>query len=107
MLNGPIDGTVDALAESKDKGVPIYADELVGGDFSHRQGALRVPGMVPGHPGLRRGEVDQAGPAGFFDLLLSRNGLAAAEFVFIDDALHNVAGAEAAGMSALHFQLSE
>ena len=64
MLNGPIHGTVDVLAELKDKGVPIYAlTNWSAETFPIAKDALRVPGMVPGHPGFRRREADQAGPA--------------------------------------------
>jgi 2-haloacid dehalogenase len=42
-----------------------------------------------------------------YELLLSRNGLPAAESVFIDDSQKNVDGARAVGMAGLHFQSPE
>ncbi len=38
-----------------------------------------------------------------FDILCTRAGVAPADCVFIDDGAHNVAGARAAGMDAIHF----
>lgn len=107
MLNGPIDGTVDVLAELKDKGVPIYAlTNWSAETFPIAKARYEFLGWF--RDILVSGEEKLIKPdRRIFDLLLSRNGLAAAESVFIDDALHNVAGAEAAGMSALHFQSSE
>lgn len=107
MLNGPIDGTVDVLAELRDKDVPIYAlTNWSAETFPIAKARYEFLGWF--RDILVSGEEKLIKPdRRIFDLLLSRNGLAAAESVFIDDALHNVAGAEAAGMSALHFQSSE
>ena len=41
--------------------------------------------------------------AAIYRLLLQRNGLTAADSVFIDDSLKNVVGAEAVGMKGIHF----
>ena len=41
--------------------------------------------------------------ARIFQILCDRAGLAAEDCVFIDDGLHNVAGAKAVGMDAIHF----
>ena len=107
MLNGPIDGTVEVLAELKDRGVPIYAlTNWSRETFPIAKARYEFLGWF--RDILVSGEEKLIKPdRRIFELLLSRNGLAAAECVFIDDALHNVAGAEAAGMSALHFQSPE
>jgi len=42
-----------------------------------------------------------------YQLLLGRNGLEAADCLFIDDSLKNVKGAEAIGMKAHHFTSPE
>ena len=41
--------------------------------------------------------------ARIFELLCERAGVSAGDCVFIDDGLHNVEGAKAAGMDAIHF----
>ena len=107
MLNGPIQGTLDVLVELRDKGVPIYAlTNWSAETFPIAKARYEFLGWF--RDILVSGEEKLIKPdRRIFELLLSRNGLAAAESVFIDDALHNVAGAEAAGMSALHFHSPE
>lgn len=107
MLNGPIQGTLDVLVELRDRGVPIYAlTNWSAETFPIAKERYEFLGWF--RDILVSGEEKLIKPdRRIFELLLSRNGLAAAESVFIDDALHNVAGAEAAGMSALHFQSPE
>jgi 2-haloacid dehalogenase len=107
MLNGPIQGSLDVLAELRDKGVPIYAlTNWSAETFPIAKARYEFLGWFQDI--LVSGEEKLIKPdRRIFELLLSRNGLAAAESVFIDDALHNVAGAQAAGMAALHFQSPE
>lgn len=62
-----------------------------------RLGTLFEDVVVSGVEGLLK-----PGPE-IFDLLLARNGLVAAECLFIDDSLANVEGARAVGMAAHHF----
>lgn len=107
MLNGPIPGTLDILAELRDKGIPLYAlTNWSSETFPIAKERYDFLGwfrdiLVSGDEKLIKPDRR------IYELLLSRNGLTAAESVFIDDALHNVAGARAAGMAALHFQSPE
>jgi 2-haloacid dehalogenase len=107
MLNGPIEGTLEIVAELKDKGVPIYAlSNWSAETFPIAKARYEFLGwfrdiLVSGREKLIKPDRR------IYELLLSRNDLAATESVFIDDALHNVAGAKTAGMTALHFQSPE
>lgn len=107
MLNGPIDGTLEIVAELKDKGVPIYAlTNWSAETFPIAKVRYEFLGWF--HDILVSGQEKLIKPdRRIYELLLSRNGLDAAESVFIDDALHNVEGARNAGMAALHFQTPE
>lgn len=104
MLNGPIAGTLDILAELRSKDVPLYAlTNWSSETFPIAKERYDFLGwfsdiVVSGDEKLIKPDRR------IYELLLSRNGLVASESVFIDDALHNVAGAQTAGMSALHFQ---
>src|SRR5262245_51406935 len=104
MLNGPIDGTLQILAELRAKGVPLYAlTNWSAETFPIAKERYEFLGwfsdiLVSGQEGLIKPDRR------IYELLLSRNGLAAAESVFIDDAPKNVEGARAAGMAALHFE---
>jgi 2-haloacid dehalogenase len=104
MLNGPVAGTVEILAELKAKGTPLYAlTNFSAETFPIARERYEFLGwfrdiLVSGQEKLIKPDRR------IYELLLSRNGLAAAESVFIDDAAHNVEGAKAAGMAALHFQ---
>jgi 2-haloacid dehalogenase len=107
MLNGPIDGTLEIVAELKDKGVPIYAlTNWSAETFPIAKARYEFLGWF--RDILVSGEEKLIKPdRRIYERLLSRNGLLAAESVFIDDALHNVEGARAAGMAAVHFQSPE
>ena len=104
MLNGPIDGTLEIVAELKVKGIPLYAlTNWSAETFPIAKERYEFLGwfrdiLVSGDEKLIKPDRR------IYERLLSRNGLTAAESVFIDDALHNVEGARAAGMAALHFQ---
>jgi 2-haloacid dehalogenase len=107
MLNGPIKGTLDVLAELKDKGVPIYALTNWSAE-TYPIAKTRYEFLGWFRDVLVSGEEKLVKPdPRIYKLLLSRNGLRADEAVFIDDALHNVSGAQAVGMAALHFQSPE
>jgi len=104
MLNGPIAETVDILADLKSKSIPLYAlTNWSSETFPIARERYEFLGwfrdiVVSGDEKLIKPDRR------IYELLLSRNGLAAAESVFIDDAPKNVEGARAAGMAALHFQ---
>lgn len=103
MVTGPIEGSVEILAELEAAGVPVYAITNFSAekyerakerfDFLHR---FRDT-VVSAHERLLKPDPR------IYRALLDRNGLAAAEAVFIDDSPRNVAGAEAVGMAALLF----
>jgi len=107
MLNGPIDGTLEILTELKAKGIPIYAlTNWSAETFPIAKERYEFLGwfrdiLVSGREKLIKPDRR------IYELLMSRNGIAAAESVFIDDAPKNVEGARTAGMAALHFQSPE
>jgi 2-haloacid dehalogenase len=107
MLNGPIDGTLEIVAELKAKGIPLYAlTNWSAETFPIAKERYEFLGwfrdiLVSGDEKLIKPDRR------IYELQLSRNGLVAAESVFVDDARHNVEGARAAGMAALHFQTPE
>jgi 2-haloacid dehalogenase len=104
MLNGPIHDTVDVLGELKDKGVPIYAlTNWSAETFPIAKERYEFLGwfrdiLVSGDEKLVKPDPQ------IYQLLLSRNGLSAAEAIFIDDSHRNVDGARAVGMAGLHFE---
>jgi len=107
MLNGPIDGTLEILTELKAKGIPLYAlTNWSAETFPIAKERYEFLGwfrdiLVSGRETLIKPDRR------IYELLMSRNGIAAAEAVFIDDAPKNVEGARTAGMAALHFQSPE
>lgn len=104
MMPGAIDGTVEILAELKERETPLYALT----NWSHQTFPIARPrfpffdwfdGIVVS------GEIGMLKPdAPIYRHLLGRFGLAAEDCVFIDDSAANVAGAEAVGITGLHFQ---
>lgn len=107
MVPGPIDGTVQILSELKDRETPVYALT----NWSHETFPIARPRfpffdwfdgiVVSGEIGLLKPD------ARIYRHLLERFGLAADDCVFIDDTAANVAGAEAVGITGLHFQSPE
>lgn len=103
MMSGAIAGTVDILAELRARKTPLYAlsnwsEETF--DYALRRfeflqwfDAIVISGKLKlVKPDLR-----------IYHHLLEAHRLTPSETVFIDDALHNVAGAAAVGIHALHF----
>ena len=107
MVPGQIDGTVEILAELKERETPLYALT----NWSHETFPIARPRfpffewfdgiVVSGEIGLIKPD------ARIYHHLLERFGLAAGDCVFIDDSAANVAGAEAVGITGLHFQSPE
>lgn len=104
---GPIEGTVAILRRLKAAGVPLYAIT----NFSEKWIPTRARFDF-----LRDSFLDVVVSAEerlikpdprIYEVLLKRNGLKAEDCVFIDDSLHNVEGARAVGMKAIHFQSPE
>jgi 2-haloacid dehalogenase len=103
MLNGPIAGTVAILEALHAADVPLYA--LTNWSAETYPYAEELYGFL----GLFRGVV-VSGRIGLikpdreiYDHTIARFGVAPERTVFIDDSAKNVAGAEAAGLRALHF----
>jgi 2-haloacid dehalogenase len=107
MVPGAIEGTVEILSELKKRETPLYALT----NWSHETFPIARPrfpffewfdGIVVS------GEIRLIKPdARIYRHLLERFGLAAEDCVFIDDSAANVAGAEAVGITGLHFQSPE
>ena len=104
---GVIEGSIVLLEKLRAQGVPLYAIT----NYSREKWAdsvVRFPFLgqfrdvvVSAHEGLLKPD-----PA-IYRVLLERNGLKAAQCVFVDDSEKNVGGARAVGMTALHFTSPE
>lgn len=103
MVPGAIDGTVAILEELRERQTPLYALT----NWSHETFPIARPRfpffdwfegiVVSGEVGLVKPD------ARIYRHLLESHGLAAADCVFIDDSAANVKGAEAVGITGLHF----
>ena len=103
MLGGPIDGTVALLGELKAIGRPLYA--LTNWSAEKFPIARERYGFLGWFQGiLVSGEERMKKPdPAIFRLMAARFGLAPGRTVYIDDAPHNVAAADALGFRALRF----
>ena len=106
-ISGPIAGSVAILRKLKDRNVPVYAITNWNQD-KFREARQRFDFLnsfdgivVSGDEGLLK--PDRA----IFDLFFQRFGVTPQSAVFVDDSLHNVEGARAAGMRAVHFTSPE
>jgi len=104
MVPGAIDGSVEILAELKERETPVYALT----NWSHQTfpiARLRFPFFDWFDGIVVSGEIGMVKPdARIYRHLLGRFGLSAEDCVFIDDSATNVAGAEAVGITGLHFR---
>lgn len=103
-VQNPIHGTWEVLDRLKDQGIPVHAitnwsaETWPEGLKVHpRLGEVFGTLVVSGQEGMMKPDKR------IFDLLCERAGLSPQDCVFIDDGLHNVEGARAAGMDAIHF----
>jgi 2-haloacid dehalogenase len=103
-IRQPIAGTWALLDQLQAQGLPLFAITNFAAetwphalDLHPRLGSVFRDVVVSGHERLVKPD-----PA-IYQLLLSRNGLAAEDCFFIDDNAANVAGARAIGMAAHHF----
>jgi 2-haloacid dehalogenase len=107
MMAGPIQGTVDILAELRARGTPLFAlTNWSAETFPYALARFAFLGwfvdiVVSGKLGIIKPD-----PAIFQHLLTGHN-LQPAQTIFIDDAVHNVAGAAAVGMHGLRFTSPE
>jgi 2-haloacid dehalogenase len=104
MVPGEVPGTVALLERLRAEGVPLYAIT----NFSTEKFAearARFPVLTRFRDVVVSGAVGLVKPdPAIYRLLLERNGLAAADCLFIDDSAANVRAAEALGMQAHHFR---
>jgi 2-haloacid dehalogenase len=106
-ISGPIDGSVAILKKLKASRVPVYAitnwnqekfrEALERFDFLNSFDGI----VVSGNEGLLKPDRE------IFELFFARYGVVPQSAVFIDDSRHNVEGARAAGMQAVHFTSPE
>lgn len=102
-----IDGSVAILEDLHAKGVPLYAITNWNQD-KFRETRARYDFLNLFRDIVVSGDERLVKPdPAIYQLLLERNGLEAAECLFIDDSPRNVAGAEAVGMKAHHFTSPE
>ncbi|MEP0962153.1 MAG: HAD family phosphatase [Roseobacter sp.] len=99
-----LQGTWDLLDQLKAKGVPLHAitnwsaETWPEGVKVHpRLDSVFETLVVSGRENLAKPDVR------IFELLCQRAGNSPSDCVFIDDGLHNVEGARAAGMDGIHF----
>lgn len=103
MMAGPIEGTVEILAELRRRDVPLYAlSNWSAETFPHaerRFGFLRwFRGIVlSGHEKVIKPDRR------IFEILLARYRLSALDLVYIDDSAKNAAASAALGMHGIHF----
>jgi 2-haloacid dehalogenase len=103
MLNGPIAGTVAILEALHAAKVPLYAlTNWSAESYPHAEELYGFLGLfrgvvVSGRIGLVKPDRE------IYDHTITRFGVVPERTVFIDDSAKNVAGAEAAGLRALHF----
>lgn len=106
-LEGPIAGTVEILETLHGNGTPLYAITNWNGD-KFREAKQRFPFLYEFRDIVVSGDEKLLKPdPAIYQLLLGRNGLEAADCLFIDDSLKNVKGAETIGMKAHHFTSPE
>ena len=107
LIAGPIDGTVDVLAELKARGVPIYAITNWSAETFPPQ-RQRFPFLswfngivVSGFEGVIKPDPR------IFSILCERHGVAPESAVFIDDVAANAAAASALGIHGIHFRSAD
>lgn len=102
-----IDGTVAIFNELVERDAPVYAITNWNGD-KFREAKQRFPFLYNFRDIVVSGDEKLIKPdPAIYQLLLGRNGLEAADCLFIDDSATNVKGAEAVGMRAHHFTSPE
>jgi 2-haloacid dehalogenase len=103
MLAGPIAGSVEILAELRDRGVPLYG--LTNWSAETYPAALERFAFLRWLRGiLVSGEVEVIKPdPRIFALLIERFAIEPQRAVYIDDVEANVAAARPFGMHAIHF----
>jgi 2-haloacid dehalogenase len=103
MLAGPISGSVEILAELRDRGIPLYG--LTNWSSETYPAALDRFAFLRWFRGiLLSGEVEVIKPdPRIFALLVERFAVEPQRAVYTDDVEANVAAARRFGMHAIHF----
>ncbi len=104
MLGGPLDETVEVLAELKKKRVPLFI--LSNWSAETYPKAEAIFDFLHWFDGkIISGESGKIKPdAGIYKLLLETYDLVPQNTVFIDDKLANVEAAQDSGIHGIHFQ---
>ena len=107
MITGPIEGTVEILADLKRAGVPRYAlTNWSAETFPPQRDRFAFLSWFDGIVVSGEEGVIKPDPR-IFAILLDRYRIAADEAVFIDDNPANAAAAEALGIHGVHFRSPE
>src|ERR1700737_362712 len=103
MIAGPIAGSVEILAELRDRGIPLYG--LTNWSAETYPAALQRFAFLRWFRGiLVSGEVELIKPdPRIFALLIERFGVKPQRAVYIDDVEANIAAARPFGIHAIHF----
>jgi 2-haloacid dehalogenase len=107
MIAGPIEGTVNILADLKRAGVPRYAlTNWSAETFPPARARFEFLSWFDGIVVSGEEGVIKPDPR-IFRILLERHGIAPDEAVFIDDNPGNAAAARALGIHGIHFRSPE
>jgi 2-haloacid dehalogenase len=105
---GEISGTVDILGRLKARDVPLYAITNFAED-TFRETQVRFPFLADSFRDIVISGVERIikPDPRIYRILLDRQGIEAADCVFVDDSIANVDAAGAVGYRALHFTTPE
>lgn len=107
MISGAIDGTVEVLAELKDKAVPVYAITNWSAEtFPSQRDRFEFLSWFEGIVVSGIEGVMKPDPR-IFRILCERYRVAPQSAVFIDDVAMNAAAASALGIHGIHFRSPE
>jgi 2-haloacid dehalogenase len=103
MMAGPIEGTVDILAELRERGTPLYAlTNWSAETFPHAERRFDFLTWFRGIVVSGHERVIKPDPR-IFRILLERHDIAPDSAVYIDDNPKNAAAATALGLHGIHF----
>jgi 2-haloacid dehalogenase len=104
MIPGLVPGTLALMERLEERQVPLYAITNFSAE-KYAEARVRFPFFDRFRGVIVSGREQILKPdTAIFDLLLNRYDLRAADCLFIDDSVANVAGARSAGMRAHHFR---
>ena len=104
MIPGLVPGTLALMERLEERQVPLYAITNFSAE-KYAEARVRFPFFDRFRGVIVSGREQILKPdTAIFDLLLNRYDLRAADCLFIDDSVANVAGARSAGMRVHHFR---